>query len=100
MPIIIGQLLGGLAMAMSSLIGRALVALGLGFATYVGVNALISSIEADIMGFLNSIQMSPSMLAWAGFFQIDRHFSMVLSAVAVRVLMAGMQDGVKRLVRK
>lgn len=100
MPIIIGQLLGGLAMAMSSLIGRALVALGLGFATFVGVNALISSIEADIMGFLNSIQMSPSMLAWAGFFQIDRHFSMVLSAVAVRVLMAGMQDGVKRLVRK
>lgn len=100
MPIIIGQLLGGLAMAMSSLIGRALVALGLGFATYVGVNALISSIEADIMGFLNSIQMSQSMLAWAGFFQIDRHFSMVLSAVAVRVLMAGMQDGVKRLVRK
>lgn len=100
MPIIIGQLLGGLAMAMSSLIGRALVALGLGFATFVGVNALISSIQADIMGFLNSIQMSPSMLAWAGFFQIDRHFSMVLSAVAVRVLMAGMQDGVKRLVRK
>lgn len=100
MPMILAQLLGGLAMAMSSLIGRALVALGLGFATYVGVNALISSIEADIIGFLNQIQMSPTMLAWAGFFQIDRHFSLVLSAVAVRVLMAGIQDGVKRLVRK
>ncbi|MDH1903717.1 DUF2523 family protein [Comamonas aquatica] len=100
MPMILAQLLGGLAMAMSSLIGRGLVALGLGFATYVGVNALVSSIEADIIGFLNQIQMSPSMLAWAGFFQIDRHFSLVLSAVAVRVLMAGIQDGVKRLVRK
>ena len=100
MPFIIGQLLGGLAMAMGSLIGRALVALGLGFVTYMGVNALISSIEADIVAFLSHIQMSPSMLAWAGFFQIDRHFSLVLSAIAVRVVMSGIKDGVKQLVRK
>lgn len=100
MPIIIGQLLGGLAMAMSSLIGRALLALGLGFASYVGINALISGIEADINSYLASIQLDPQIMAWAGFFQLDKHFSMVMSAVAIRVVMAGMQDGVKRLVRK
>ena len=87
-------------MAMGSLIGRALIALGLGFATYMGVNALISGIEADIHSYLASIQLDPQIMAWAGFFQLDRHFSMVMSAVAIRVVMAGMQDGVKRLVRK
>lgn len=99
MPIFLGALLGGLANSMGSFVGRSLIALGLGFATYVGFDALVSSIVAQInqlmSGFTNS-----SLAAWGGFFQIDKHITMVLSAVATKIAMKGMQDGKKMLRRK
>lgn len=96
MPIIIAQLIGGLAMAASSLVGRVLLALGLGFATFLGFDALISSITGQIDGLMSNFTSS-SLAAWGGFFQIDKHISMGLSAVTTKVAIKGMQDGKKML---
>ena len=48
MPIIIAQLLGGLVAAAGSLVGRVLISLGFGFATYAGYDLLINTIKNKI----------------------------------------------------
>jgi len=96
MPIIIGQLIGALVMAMGSLVGRVLVALGLGFVSYLGFDALVSSITSQIGGLMGGFSSS-SLAAWGGFFQLDKHVSMVLSAITVKIAMKALGDGKKVL---
>jgi len=96
MPIIIAQLLGGLAMAASSLVGRVLLALGLGFVTFMGFDALVKAIVGQIDGLMATFASS-SLAAWGGFFQLDKHVSMVLSAVTTKIAIKGLQDGKKVL---
>lgn len=99
MPYFLGALLGGLADSMGSFVGRALIGLGLGFATYLGFDALVSSILSQIESLMTGFAGS-SLAAWGGFFQIDKHVSMVLSAVSTKIMMLGLQDGKKTLRRK
>ena len=99
MPILVASILGGLAQAAGSLVGRVLIALGLGFASYMGFNALIGQITGQINDLISSF--GASVLAeWAGFFQIDKHFSMILSAITAKIALNGMQDGKKFIVNK
>lgn len=99
MPIIIAQLLGGLVAAAGSLVGRVLIALGFGFASYVGYDLLISTIKTKIIALTGSFGAS-ALVEWAGFMQIDRHISLILSAITVKVLLNGLSDGKKFLTRK
>lgn len=99
MPIIVASIIGALAQAMGSLVGRVLIALGLGFVSYKGFDALVSSITEQIMGLITGFGTS-ELAAWAGFFQIDKHFSMTLSAITVKIAMNGIQDGKKFITSK
>ena len=99
MPIIIAQLLGGLIAAAGSLVGRVLISLGFGFASYAGYDALISTMKNKIMSLVDGFN-SPALIEWAGFLQIDRHISLILSAITVKVLLNGLADGKKFLTRK
>lgn len=99
MPFFLSQLFGGLAMATGSFVGRALIGLGLGFVTYLGFDALVSAIVGQIQGLMAGFAGS-SLAAWGGFFQLDKHVSMVLSAVSTKIMMKGLQDGKKMLRRK
>ena len=88
MPLIYA-LLGGLATAMSSMVGRVLLALGLSYVTFSGydlaVNWLLDQIKADI----NS--MPVEVASFLGYLWIDRAVSMIFSAytVALGIKMAG-----------
>ena len=99
MPIILAQLIGALVQATGSILGRVLIGLGLGFVSYVGFDALVSSITSQIDSLMSGFTGS-TLAAWGGFFQIDKHVSMVLSAITVKVAIKGLQDGKKSLVRK
>lgn len=99
MPLFLGALLGGLADSMGSFLGRILIGLGLGFATFLGFDALVSSILSQIESLMTGFTGS-SLAAWGGFFQIDKHVSMVLSAITTKIVMKGLQDGKKSLRRK
>lgn len=99
MPIIIAQLLGGLVAAAGSLVGRVLISLGFGFATYSGYDLLINTIKNKILSLTGSFSSS-ALVEWAGFLQIDRHISLVLSAITAKVLLIGLTDGKKFLSRK
>lgn len=86
MPWIISVLLGGLLRLVSSFIGRALLALGFGFVEFVGVSAMIDSIKGQATMLLQNVGAS-SLAEWAGFFRVDVHVSIIISAIGVKVLL-------------
>lgn len=103
MPLIISALLGGLISLVGSLVGRVLVALGLGFVEYQGISTLISTITQQATAAFGGFEGSglAGILAWAGFFQLDVHISILVSAIGVKVFLNAMGGAsVKRLVNK
>ena len=100
MPFIISILVGALLQVVSSFIGRALLALGFGFVEYQGISYLISSVldqAKSLMGTLGGSVLGE----WAGFFRLDVHLSIILSAIGVKVLLNALGgDKVRRLVQK
>lgn len=100
MPYIVSILVGALLQVVGSFIGRALLALGFGFVEYKGISYLINSVLDQAKGLLGTL--GASMLGeWAGFFRIDQHLSIVLSAIGVKILLNALGgDKVRRLVAK
>lgn len=100
MPWIISVLLGGLIQIVGSLVGRVLLALGFGFVEYTGINLLIDSAKTSALTLLGGVGAS-SIAEWAGFFLIDQHVSILISAVGVKVLLNALGGAsIKRLVQR
>lgn len=100
MPWIISVLLGGLLQLVGSFVGRVIVALGFGYVEYTGISMLIDSVKDDATSLISSVGAS-SLAEWAGFFRIDVHLSIVISAIGVKVLLNSLGgDKVRRLVQK
>lgn len=100
MPWIISVLLGGLLKLVSSFVGRVLLALGFGFVEYVGISTLFNSVKDDATAFIGAIGAS-TLAEWAGFFRLDQHISIIISAVGVKLLLNSLGgDRVRRLVQK
>lgn len=100
MPWIVSVLLGGLIRIAGSVVGRVLLALGFGFVEYTGISMLIDSAKASATSLISDV--GTSMIAeWAGFFRIDQHLSIVLSAIGVKVALNALGGAsAKRLVQK
>ena len=100
MPWIISVLLGGLLRIVSSFVGRVLLALGFGFVEFVGVSALVDSVKSQASALLGGVGAS-SLAEWAGFFRIDVHISIIISAIGVKVLLNSLGgDKIRRLVQR
>lgn len=100
MPWIVSVLLGGLLRIVSSFVGRVLLALGFGFVEFVGVSSLVDSVKAQASSLLAGIGAS-SLAEWAGFFRIDVHISIIISAIGVKVLLNSLGgDKIRRLVQR
>ena len=99
MPLMIGWIIGGLVAAASTLVGRVLLALGLGFAIYSGVDTSFSWAKAE---FLAGVTGMPAMgLQIAGLLKVGQCVSMMLSALTTRLVMGGLTSGsMKRMVTK
>lgn len=103
MPWIASVIVGGLLELMGSLIGRALLALGFGFVEYAGISLLADQVKLRLSAAMDSFAGSGygMLLDWAGFFQIDVHFSILLSAIGVKLLFNGLSGArVRRIVQK
>lgn len=100
MPWLVSVLLAGLLQIVGSVVGRVLLALGFGFVEYTGISKLIDSAKASATSLINDV--GSSMIAeWAGFFRIDQHVSILLSAIGVKVLLNALGGAsAKRLVQK
>lgn len=100
MPWIASVVIGGLLELMGSLVGRALLALGFGFVEYAGVSVLLNQVKAYADSALGTFGSS-DLVAWAGFFRIDQHLSIIISAIGVKMIFMGLSGSrVRRLVQK
>lgn len=99
MPIFLAALLGGLATAAGSIVGRVLIALGISYVTYSGLSVLFDWIKAEI--FSNLMGINSTVLGIIGTLQVDTAVNIIFSAIAARFVVAGISSGaVTRMVIK
>lgn len=99
MPIFLAALLGGLATAAGSIVGRVLIALGIGYVTYSGLSVLIGWIKTEI--FIHLMGINATVLGIVGALQVDVAINILFSAIAARFVVAGVASGsITRMVIK
>jgi hypothetical protein len=99
MPIFIAALIGGLVQAAGSLVGRVLIAMGVGFVTYQGINTAMSYILSHV--FSNLDALSPTIVGMLGTLNVGKAINVIFSAISARLVLNGLGSGtVKRMVFK
>ena len=100
MPWFVSVLLSGLLQIAASLAGRLMLALGFGFVEFAGISALISSARDYANSAFDALAGS-MLFEWAGFFKLDVHLSIILSAIGVKVALNALGgDRVRKIVSK
>ncbi len=97
MPLLILQwFIGGIGVAMGSLVGRLLVALGVTYTTYTGVTILSDWLYANM---ISSFGMMPAYVSqFLGWLWFDKALSMIFSAwVAACALKVGAGGSITRM---
>jgi hypothetical protein len=94
----IPELLGGLALAMGTLVGRAIIALGIGFVTYKGTMLVVTSMETLVMNSVGGL--AGDAVGLFGYLWLDKAITIMFSSVAVSMAIRGIGGSVKRMVLK
>lgn len=94
----IPALVGALASAMGSFIGRAIIALGIGTITYTGISLGIDSLKASAMSAVNGLPADA--LGLVGYLWMDKAMTIIFSAVAVSISMRLLSGSLKKMVIK
>jgi hypothetical protein len=92
-------LLGGLATVMGSLVGRVLLALGIGYLTFSGIDLAVTSITDGIK--TNMTGLGSQAISFLSYLWVDKAVSMIISAYGVSLAfkLAG-GSSVKKMVVK
>ncbi len=99
MPLFLAALLGGLVQAASSIVGRVLIALGIGYVSYTGISALLAVIKSQVVSYL--VGSPGTVVAIMGLLKVDVAVSIIFSALAARLVLQGLtSDKVTRMVIK
>lgn len=98
LPLVIPAIVGALAAAMGSLIGRAIIALGMGFVTYKGIGAGIDLIKSKVIQSITGLPAD--MVGLIGFLWIDKALTIILSAVATALSIRLISGSFKKMVFK
>lgn len=97
--ILAASLIGGLAQAATSLVGRVLIALGIGYVTYAGLDVLLDFIKTRI--FQELLSVDPTIIGIMAVLNVDRAINVILSAITARLLLNGLTSGsITRMVTK
>ena len=99
LPVIAASLIGGLISVTGTIVGRVLVALGVGVVTYtgvqVGIDSLLSNLDRAISG------VPADILGLLGFMRVGEAMNIIISAMSARMLINGLQgDTIKKWVLK
>ena len=99
MPVIASVIWGAFLNIIGSVVGRALVALGLGVVTFTGMNSSLDWMRDQAVSSI--LQLDPQVVQLLGVLKVGTFISIISSAVAVRLLLNGVQSGTfKRWVLK
>jgi hypothetical protein len=98
LALLVPEILAGLAWVMGSLVGRALLALGISYLTYSGIDAINTSIVYAIKE--NVAGIGGETVAFLAYLWVDKAISMVLSAYAAAVAMKVTAGAITKMVVK
>ena len=99
LPVIAASLIGGLISVTGTIVGRVLVALGVGVVTYTGVQAGIDSLLANLDSAIAGVPAD--ILGLLGFMRVGQAMNIIISAMSARMLLNGLQgDTIKKWVLK
>lgn len=94
----IPALMGALATVMASLIGRAVLALGIGFVTYKGLNLALEGMQQAAISSVSGI--GGDAVSLLGYLWVDKAISVMFSAVTVSLSMRLIAGSVKKMIFK
>lgn len=94
----IPALVGALAGAMASMVGRMVLALGIGFVTYKGMNVLIDNLRNGVISQMKGVP--GEALNFMAYLYLDKALSMIMSAVAISLSIRLIGGGLKKMVVK
>lgn len=100
MPLAIAMAIGGaLLQLVASLVGRVLLALGIGYISYQGYDLLLGSFRTLFMSYAGGLPAD--LLSILGLLKLGTCFNIALSAITIRATLGGLQSGgFKRMVTK
>lgn len=99
MPIFVAALVGALAQAAASLTGRVLLALGIGFVAYQGIDVVLSGLQANVIS--NMSGLPAKTVTVLSMCKVDVAAKMIFSAITARLTINGLTSGlIKRMVTK
>ncbi len=99
MPVFLLSLLGGLVSIVGSLVGRVLVALGIGYASYTGLSVLLDFLKAQVISRLAG--SSAEIIAVLSLGKFDVCVNILFSALAARLVLQGLtSDTITKMVLK
>lgn len=99
MPVFIAALIGGLVSAAGSFVGRVLIALGVGFVSYQGIDVALTFIKTQALQAITSLPVE--IVQIIGTLQVGSAINILASAYAARLVIGGLTSGaVKRMVLK
>jgi hypothetical protein len=91
MASLISMLIGAIAYALSNYVGRILVALGISYVTYSGVDLLLGSIKSQTIALFSSVP--PQMLVAIHLSRIGESINILFSAIAAKYALQGLTSG-------
>jgi len=97
-PLLIPALVGALATAMGSLAGRAIIALGVGFITYKGIDLSIEALKQSAMSGVRGLPADA--LNFIAFMWLDKAMTVIFSAVVTAMSIRALGGSVKKMVMK
>ena len=87
-----GWLLGGFLAIAPTLIGKILLALGIGVATYSGIDVSLGWLKSSAVSAL--VGLPPSVVGMLSLMRVGSCISMVFSAILIRLALDGVTNGV------
>ena len=99
MPIFLASLIGALVDVAGTLVGRVLVSLGLGYATYSGIDTSIGWAKTQVLSAISGLPAASIQIA--GMLHLGSVISIMASALLVRLTMQGLAGGtLKKMIHK
>ncbi len=95
-------IVGFLAQACVSLVGRVLVALGIGFVTFTGLEAMLGGVKSLFLSYVASVGSLPwNVVGILGVLKVGVSMNMILTTLAVRASLSGLSGGsIRKMIHK
>jgi len=94
----IPALIGALASAMGSFVGRAMIALGIGFVTYKGIDLAVDVFKQKAVDGITALPAD--VVSFLGYLWIDKALTIIFSSIVTALAIKGLSGSIKQVVAK